>query len=161
MVVTGPTIGKTLAPMILKTLDSAGIDYVLFSEVESNPSVNTVNRIQKLYLETGCQGFIAIGGGSSMDAAKRRRSQGCPSELGSRQNGRFAEGGQKLPPFIAVPTTAGTGSETTIAAVITDSDTHHKYAIMDLQLVPLYAVLDPEMTRNLPPKLPQPPAWTR
>ena len=60
---------------------------------------------------------------------------------------------KKLPPFIAVPTTAGTGSETTIAAVITDSDTHHKYAIMDLHLVPKYAVLDPELTKGLPPKI--------
>ena len=61
--------------------------------------------------------------------------------------------GKKLPPFIAVPTTAGTGSETTIAAVITDGATHHKYALMDLHLVPKYAVLDPEMTRELPPKV--------
>ncbi len=60
---------------------------------------------------------------------------------------------KKLPPFIAVPTTSGTGSETTIAAVITDDETHHKYAVMDLQLVPKYAVLDPEMTRGLPPKI--------
>ena len=60
---------------------------------------------------------------------------------------------KKLPPFVAVPTTAGTGSETTIAAVITDSETHHKYALMDLCLVPKYAVLDPEMTRELPSKV--------
>lgn len=58
----------------------------------------------------------------------------------------------KIPTFVAVPTTAGTGSETTIAAVITDEETHHKYAIMDLSLVPKYAILDPELTRNLPPK---------
>ena len=61
--------------------------------------------------------------------------------------------GKKIPPYIAVPTTAGTGSETTIAAVITDTDTHHKYALMDLHLVPKYAVLDPEMTRELPQKI--------
>jgi alcohol dehydrogenase class IV/Pyruvate/2-oxoacid:ferredoxin oxidoreductase delta subunit len=60
---------------------------------------------------------------------------------------------KKIPPFIAVPTTAGTGSETTIAALITDTETHHKYAIMDLHLIPLYAVLDPELTTGLPPHI--------
>jgi alcohol dehydrogenase class IV len=60
---------------------------------------------------------------------------------------------KRIPPFIAVPTTAGTGSETTIAALITDTDTRHKYAIMDLHLIPLYAVLDPELTENLPPPI--------
>ena len=70
MVVTGPTVGKKLAPKILMELDKAGLGYELFAEVEANPSVNTVNRIQKLYLEKACEGFIAIGGGSPMDAAK-------------------------------------------------------------------------------------------
>lgn len=59
---------------------------------------------------------------------------------------------KKLPPFVAVPTTAGTGSETTIAAVITDAETHHKYAVMDICLVPKYAVLDPVLTKDLPKK---------
>ena len=59
---------------------------------------------------------------------------------------------RRLPVFVAVPTTAGTGSETTIAAVITDAATHHKYAVMDICLVPKYAVLDPVLTRDLPPK---------
>ena len=59
----------------------------------------------------------------------------------------------KLPLLIAVPTTAGTGSETTLAAVITDADTHHKYAINDFSLIPHYAVLEPEITVGLPPQL--------
>ena len=70
MIVTGPSVGKKLAPKILEKLDAAGISYVVYAEVEANPSVNTVNQIQKLYLENGCDGFIAIGGGSPMDAAK-------------------------------------------------------------------------------------------
>ena len=57
-----------------------------------------------------------------------------------------------VPPIVAIPTTSGTGSETTIAAVITDSETHHKYALMDLKLMPLYAILDPELTVGLPPR---------
>ena len=153
MVVTGPTIGKTLAPMILKELDSAGIKYELFAGAESNPSVNTVNKIQKLYLDTGCQGFLAIGGGSSMDAAKGAAARVVHPNWEVGRMAGLLKVMKKIPPFIAVPTTAGTGSETTIAAVITDTDTHHKYAIMDLVLVPLYAILDPEMTRNLPQKV--------
>ncbi len=153
MVVTGPTVGRTLAPRILEELDRAGVAWTLFAEVEANPSVNTVNRIQKLYLENGCRGFIAIGGGSPMDAAKAAAARVVRPKLAVGQMAGLLKVGRKLPPFIAVPTTAGTGSETTIAAVITDSETHHKYALMDLHLVPKYAVLDPEMTRALPPKI--------
>lgn len=153
MVVTGPTVGRKLAPKILEELDGASIAYVHFSEVEANPSVNTVENIRKLYVETDCQGFIAIGGGSPMDAAKAAAARVVrpKTELGKMAG--LLKVGKKIPPYIAVPTTAGTGSETTIAAVITDSETHHKYALMDLHLVPKYAVLDPEMTRELPPKI--------
>ena len=153
MVVTGPTVGKKLAPKILQELDRVGIAYTLFAEVEANPSVNTVNRIQKLYLDTGCQGFIAIGGGSPMDSAKAAAARVVRPNKPVGKMAGLLRVLKKLPPFIAVPTTAGTGSETTIAAVITDDETHHKYAVMDLTLVPKYAVLDPEMTRGLPPKI--------
>ena len=153
LVVTGPTVGKKLAPGILRELDQAGIGYVLFAEVEANPSVNTVNRIQRLYLDSGCQGFIAVGGGSPMDAAKAAAARVVRPKTPVGKMAGLLKVGRKIPPYIAVPTTAGTGSETTIAAVITDSETHHKYALMDLHLVPKYAVLDPEMTRELPPKI--------
>ena len=153
MVVTGPTVGKKLAPPILAELDRAGVVYALFAEVEANPSVDTVERIRRLYLDARCEGFIAIGGGSPMDAAKAAAARIVRpnAELGKMAG--LLRVGKKIPPFIAVPTTAGTGSETTIAAVITDRQTHHKYALMDLHLVPKYAVLDPEMTRELPPKI--------
>ncbi len=153
MVVTGPTVGKKLAPKILKELDSAGIAYTHYDQVEANPSVNTVNKIQALYLQEGCQGFIAIGGGSPMDAAKAAAARVVRPKTEVGKMAGLLKVGRKIPPYIAVPTTAGTGSETTIAAVITDSDTHHKYALMDLHLVPKYAVLDPEMTRDLPQKI--------
>ena len=153
MVVTGPNVGKKLAPKILAELDRAGISYITFMEVESNPSVNTVNRIQKLYLDNACDGFIAIGGGSPMDAAKAAAARVVRPNTEVGKMAGLLKVGKKLPPFLAVPTTAGTGSETTIAAVITDSETHHKYALMDLHLVPKYAILDPEMTRELPKKV--------
>ena len=153
MVVTGPTVGKKLAPKILSELDGVGIAYTHYDQVEANPSVSTVDKIQQLYLESGCQGFIAIGGGSPMDAAKAAAARVVRPKTPVGKMAGLMKVARRIPPFIAVPTTAGTGSETTIAAVITDSDTHHKYALMDLHLVPLYAVLDPEMTRDLPPKI--------
>ncbi|MCR4607691.1 MAG: iron-containing alcohol dehydrogenase [Oscillospiraceae bacterium] len=153
MIVTGPSVGKKLAPRITAALEEAGIGYVMFAEVEANPSVDTVEKIRDLYVDNGCDGFIAIGGGSPMDAAKAAATRVVrPGKTLDRMAGLLRVG-KKLPPFIAVPTTAGTGSETTIAAVITDTATHHKYALMDLHLVPKYAVLDPEMTRGLPPKI--------
>lgn len=152
MVVTGRTVGRTIAPPIIENLKAAGIDAVHFSEVEANPTVKVVNEIQKLYLENNCDGFLAIGGGSPMDAAKGAAARVVhPKKSVNKMAGLFKVL-HKVPTFVAVPTTAGTGSETTIAAVITDQETHHKYAIMDLSLIPRYAVLDPETTRNLPPK---------
>lgn len=152
MIVTGRTVGKTIAPVAKAALDKAGIAYEHYSEVSANPTVTVVNEIQKLYLETGCDGFLAIGGGSPIDAAKAAAALvACPGRTLAQMAGLFRVL-RRLPPFVAVPTTAGTGSETTIAAVITDAATHHKYAVMDICLVPRYAVLDPVHTRDLPPK---------
>ena len=150
MVVTGRHVGRELAPAIIGNIQNAGIDCVHFSEVEANPSTTTVFKIRDLYLTEGCNGFLAIGGGSPMDAAKAAAALVVRPHKPITKMGGLFKVMHKLPPFIAVPTTAGTGSETTIAAVITEADTRHKYAIMDICLVPRYAVLDPEMTRKLP-----------
>ena len=98
MVVTGPTVGKKLAPKILTELDKAGISYTLFAEVEANPSVNTVNRIQKLYLDSGCQGFIAIGGGSTMDAAKAAAARVVRPNTEVGRMAGLLKVGRKIPP---------------------------------------------------------------
>ena len=142
-----------IAQRIIDVFTQAKIPYAVFSDVEPNPSVNTVNKIQKLYLAEGCDGFIALGGGSSMDAAKGAAARVVRPGKSVNQLGGLLKVLKKLPPFIAIPTTAGTGSETTIAALITDTDTHHKYAIMDLSLIPHFAILDPELTRGLPPAI--------
>ncbi|MDR0877375.1 MAG: iron-containing alcohol dehydrogenase [Treponema sp.] len=154
LVVTDPGLIKAgIAPRVTAVLDKAGIPYALYGDVEANPSVNTVNTIQKLYLAEKCSGFIAIGGGSSMDAAKGAAARVVFPKRTVNQLGGLLKVSKKIPPFIAVPTTAGTGSETTIAALITDTATHHKYAIMDLHLIPRYAVLDSELTVGLPPSI--------
>ena len=110
-------------------LDEQDILLSIFSSVEPNPSVETVEKIAAQYKIDSCDCFLVIGGGSGLLKVRRR-----------------------IPPLIAVPTTAGTGSETTIAAVVTGSD-HHKHAISDLCLIPRYAILDPALTVGLPPHI--------
>ena len=146
MVVTGSHVVKSLGPKLFAALEDAGMPYEVFSEVEANPSVNTVEKIRAQYTETGCSGFVALGGGSPMDATKGAAARvACPKKSCDDMAGVMRVG-KTVPPIVAIPTTSGTGSETTIAAVITDSETHHKYALMDLKLMPLYAILDPELT---------------
>lgn len=154
IVVTDPGLMEAgVAPRLLAVLDERKISYLLYAKVEPNPSVNTVNEILEHYTGNGCDCIIAIGGGSAMDAAKAAGARAVRPKKSVQKLGGLLKVLKKLPPFIAVPTTAGTGSETTIAALITDTDTHHKYAIMDLNLIPLYAVLDPELTVGLPPHI--------
>lgn len=124
--------------------------YTLFSDIKPNPPVSTVEAAAALYRQAHCDSLVAVGGGSPMDTAKAAaalvvRPGKAPEQLAGLLKVRRA-----IPPFIAVPTTAGTGSETTIAAVVTGAD-HHKYAINDLCLIPRCAVLDPLLTVSLPP----------
>ena len=142
-----------IAQKIIDVLVNAHFPYAVFTDVEPNPSVKTVNNIQKLYLLSGCDGFIALGGGSSMDAAKGAAARVVKPKTSVNKLGGLLKVLKRIPPFIAIPTTAGTGSETTVAALITDTETHHKYAIMDLCLIPRYAILDSELTTGLPPAL--------
>jgi alcohol dehydrogenase class IV len=151
LVVTDPGLVKAgIAAKVTGVLSAAGVSFAQFSDVEPNPSMNTVNAIYKLYTSERCNGVITIGGGSAMDAAKAAAALVVRPRRTVNQLGGLLRILKRLPPFIAVPTTAGTGSETTIAALITDTETHHKYALMDLCLIPLYAVLDPELTVGLP-----------
>ncbi|MDR0497411.1 MAG: iron-containing alcohol dehydrogenase [Treponema sp.] len=154
LLVTDPGLVKAgIASRITEVLQKADVPFVIYSEVEANPSVNTVNRIFELYRSEGCDCFIALGGGSAMDAAKAAAARVVHPRKTVNQMGGLLKVLRRIPLFIAVPTTAGTGSETTIAALITDTETHHKYAIMDLFLIPRYAVLDPELTVGLPPAI--------
>ena len=126
MVVTGSHVVKSLGPKLFAALEDAGMPYEVFSEVEANPSVNTVEKIRAQYTETGCSGFVALGGGSPMDATKGAAARvACPKKSCDDMAGVMRVG-KTVPPIVAIPTTSGTGSETTIAAVITDSETHHK-----------------------------------
>ena len=134
-----------------ETLDEQDILLSIFSAVETDPSVETVERIASQYRLDRCDCFLVIGGGSPMDAAKAAAARLAHPEKTVPQLGGLLKVRRRVPPLIAVPTTAGTGSETTIAAVVTDG--HHKYAISDLCLIPRYAILDPTLSTGLPPRI--------
>ena len=154
LLVTDPGVYSLgLTTPLEQILKKAGITCIVYKDTVANPTSANVEDAKNLYLKKHCQALLAFGGGSSMDCAK-----GVGARL-ARPNKSLAkmEGilhvMHKLPLLIAVPTTAGTGSETTLAAVITDADTHHKYAINDFSLIPHYAVLEPEVTVGLPAQL--------
>lgn len=123
----------------------------LFSQVTSDPSVELVDQLAARYRTAGCDCLIAIGGGSPMDAAKAAAARLARPKKSVPQLKGLLKVCRKVPLLAAVPTTAGTGSETTIAAVVTDG--RHKYAISDLCLIPRVAVLDPCLTVTLPPSI--------
>lgn len=132
-----------------EALDRENILLSIFSAVEPNPSVETVEKIVAQYKIDRCDCFLVIGGGSPMDAAKAAAARIARPEMRLSQLAGLLKVRRRIPLLIAVPTTAGTGSETTIAAVVT-GEGHHKYAVSDLCLVPRYAILDPTLTTGLP-----------
>ena len=151
LIVTGPTVGRTIVPPIKENIERSGIPCEIFNRTEANPSVTTVLAIKKQYLETGCSGFLAIGGGSPMDAAKIAAATVARPNMPIVKMAGMMRILAPVPPVICVPTTAGTGSEVTIGAVISDHDAHHKYAITDPCITPKAAVVDAELTVGMPP----------
>ena len=143
------------APM-LEELEKGGVKAAVYDKVVANPTIVNVEEALKLYNESGAQGIIAFGGGSPMDCAKGVGARVArPNKPIPKMKG-ILKVVKKMPPFFAIPTTSGTGSETTLAAVITDTTdpNHHlKYAIQDFPLIPHYAVLDPSLTAGLPQKV--------
>ena len=106
---------------------------------------------RELYLQEGCRCLIAFGGGSSMDCAKAVGARIAYPNRSLDQLKGLLRVWRKLPTLIAIPTTAGTGSEVTVTAVITDSEKKHKYTMNNFTMIPTHAVLDPEVTFSLPP----------
>lgn len=132
-------------------LDNAGIAYCIYDKTVANPTTDNVAEAMELYKENSCDCIIGFGGGSSMDCAKAVGARiAKPKQSLAKMKG-ILKVRKKLPLLMAIPTTAGTGSETTLAAVITDAQTRYKYAINDFPLIPRYAVLDPKVTLSLPP----------
>ena len=140
-----------LPSAMLNALDQAGIHYTCYSDLGPNPTSEDVENGFRLYQQNHCQAIVAFGGGSPMDCAKGIGAKVAHPRRSVAQMQGLLRVLKPLPPFFAIPTTSGTGSETTLAAVITDSATHRKASINDPFLIPKYAVLDPELTVGLPP----------
>lgn len=154
LIITDAGITKLgLIRRLEKVLTLNHISYFIYDKTVANPTTANVAEALELYHSNICNAIIGFGGGSSMDCAKAVGARiAKPKQSLSRMKG-ILKVHKKLPLLIAVPTTAGTGSETTLAAVITDAETRHKYAINDFPLIPKYAVLDPKVTLSLPPAI--------
>ena len=146
-------MGLHLLDPLFDELKREGVEYVVFDGVQPNPTIPNIEDCKQVYLDNNCQGIIAFGGGSPMDCAKAAAARVVKPKQSVRKMRGYLKVSKKLPPFFAVPTTAGTGSETTVAAVVTDPETHEKNAISDPCLRPKYAVLDPALTTGLPPHI--------
>ena len=151
MIVTDAGIRSLgLTAFLEKTLKENDISYCIYDRTVANPTIWNVEEAKDLYLKEGAQAIIAFGGGSSMDCAKAAGARIVKPHQSISQMKGLLKVHKKLPLLIAIPTTAGTGSETTLAAVITDSEKHYKYPINDFSLIPRYAVLDYHETVGLP-----------
>ena len=144
------------ADEIIGNLADNGITTVLFTEINPDPPIWEIDNLGELYTKEGCDGIIAMGGGSSMDAAKalsvRVTHPGHMSEYESLAGGT-GKITDILPPVICIPTTSGTGSEANAYAVLTDTERRIKFTIMSEIIVPKLAIIDPEVTRTMPKSL--------
>lgn len=154
LVVTDAGLMKLgIAQKLLSILENAHITYELFDSVPPDSSLAIVNEVSALYEKEACDGFIALGGGSVIDTTKgAAASLSCEGvDFATLQGSEILT--NVLPPLIAIPTTAGTGSEVTLVAVVADKDKHTKLSFTSYQLVPKVAILDPSLTLSLPPRL--------
>ncbi|MER2118775.1 MAG: iron-containing alcohol dehydrogenase [Solibacillus sp.] len=154
LVITDDGINKLgLMDTLLEGLQEQNITFVVYNKTVPNPTFTNIEEALELYYAHNCDGIIAFGGGSPMDCAKAVAARIARPEKSLADLKGLFKVRKEMPPFFAIPTTAGTGSEGTIAAVVSNSETHEKFAIMDPVLVPHYAVLDPVLTINLPPHI--------
>jgi 4-hydroxybutyrate dehydrogenase len=157
LLVTDPGVVKCgLVERVTDPFKKAGFEWAAFEGVESNPTEASVYPGLEIYREQRCDGVLALGGGSALDAAKAIRlttTHDRPLEdYDDLRDGAERISG-KLPPMIAIPTTAGTGSEVGRSAVITLRATGRKTVIFSPHLIPSLAIADPELTFDLPPHL--------
>lgn len=134
-------------------LTDNGVSFTVYDDTVANPTTKNVEDALELYKANNCQCLLAFGGGSPIDCAKGVAARlACPNKTLNDMKG-LLKVNHKIPLLIAVPTTAGTGSETTLSTVITDSDTRFKYAINDIDLIPHYTILDAKLTLSLPKQM--------
>ncbi len=145
--------GLKLYQPLTEALKASKIAYKVFDDVNVNPTISNVEDGLAIYKKEGCDCIIAFGGGSPIDCAKTIGLRLAKPKKSVEKMKGISLCVKKLPTFIAVPTTAGTGSETTLASVIIDEQTRHKIVITDFSVIPEFALLDAEFTKGLPPML--------
>ena len=151
LIVTDKGITKIkLLDGMLRTFEENDIEYVVFDNVAPNPTINMVETAKNTYLENNCDCMIGFGGGSSIDCAKIALGLAAKPGKTVKDLGMYFFIRGNAPPFFAVPTTAGTGTETNFGAIITDSDNRRKFSLGCTKLLAKCAVLDPELTLGLP-----------
>ena len=154
LIVTDPGIKQSgIIDTLTKILKQANIKFALYDQTRANPTIYNIEEGLKIYKENNCDSLIAIGGGSSMDCAKAIGARVVYPKKSVQQMKGLMHVLKKIPTLITVPTTAGTGSEVTVTAVITDPDKKHKYTLNNFTFIPYYAILDPRLTVTLPPSL--------
>jgi len=154
LVVTDAIVSKLgLLDTGLESLKEAGVNVVIFDKVMPDPTVDICDEGFEIYLKNKCNGVICVGGGSVMDCAKLIAIRATNPSKSSKDFMGTLTVLTTLPPFIAVPTTAGTGSETTIAAVISFPKEQKKYTVIDPNVCPHVAILDPTLLTKLPPAI--------
>ncbi len=153
LIVTDATLNQKLHLLdtLYEGLKERDIAYVVYDGVQPNPTIDNIEEARALYKGNGCQAIVAFGGGSPMDCAKATGARIARPDLQIPKMRGQLKILKKIPTLFAVPTTAGTGSETTLAAVVSNPVTHEKNAINDFVLIPSFAILDAELTVGLPP----------
>lgn len=142
---------KIIEPL-MTLLGQQKIDVVIYQDTQVNPTIINLEEAKTSYLKHQCEAIIGVGGGSAMDCAKGAAALIASGKKVEQLRGLLKV--RKKPPLmIMVPTTAGTGSEATVAVVVSNPKTKEKYAISDPVLVPSYAILDSSLTMGLPPQL--------
>lgn len=138
---------------LLLELKQNKINYTLFTDVVVNPTIINVMSTYEKYVSEKCDAIIGFGGGSPLDVSKGVAAKVARPNKHLTKMGGILKVGKKTPLLFAIPTTAGTGSEATIASVVIDEEKKRKYAINDPVLIPSYALLSPQLTINLPHRL--------
>ena len=154
MIVTTPGfIKRGTLQSFFDALNQNDIQYSIFHDVKPDPDISDVEMLKEMYIKDSCQALIAIGGGSVIDCSKVALACVQMKKLDVTTVLHTGRVSKQLPLLIAVPTTAGTGSEVTAGAVITDPIQKRKYALSNLFLIPKYAVLDSSLLVSLPSKM--------
>lgn len=159
-IVSGPHLNKIgMVDKCRTALCNAGIESAVFTETEGNPGTDTVEKATQAFRESRADFIVAFGGGSPLDVAK---AVAVLASFGGSITDYEGSGKVRGPvvPMIAIPTTAGTGSEVTAFSVITDHSRNYKLTVVSNFLLPAYAILDPELIMSVPEKQRQHAEWT-